>query len=78
MTSQTKSTLTYEDAIKELESLLSQLEGGQLPLEQAIETYRRGAELIRFCQEQLKEAEQKVLILTHGELNEFENGSSSS
>ncbi|OZB34078.1 MAG: exodeoxyribonuclease VII small subunit [Ferrovum sp. 34-44-207] len=70
--------LTYEDAIKELESLLSQLEGGQLPLEQAIETYRRGAELIRFCQEQLKEAEQKVLILTHGELNEFENGSSSS
>ncbi|MDE2056164.1 MAG: exodeoxyribonuclease VII small subunit [Betaproteobacteria bacterium] len=70
--------LTYEVAIKELETLLTQLEGGQLPLEEAIETYRRGSELIRFCQEQLKEAEQKIQILTNGELKEFDNGPTSS
>ncbi|MDE2423004.1 MAG: exodeoxyribonuclease VII small subunit [Betaproteobacteria bacterium] len=73
--SKAKTNLTYEEAVKELESLLSQLESGQLPLEQAIETYRRGAELIRFCQEQLKDAEQKIHILTNGELKDFDNGS---
>jgi exodeoxyribonuclease VII small subunit len=70
--------LTYEAAIKELESLLTQLEGGQLPLEEAIETYRRGSELIRFCQDQLKEAEQKIQILTNCELKDFANGPTSS
>ena len=70
--------LTYEAAIKELEALLIQLEGGQLPLEEAIETYRRGSELIRFCQDQLKEAEQKIQILTNGELKDFANGPTSS
>lgn len=54
---------TFESALKELESIVSQIESGQLSLEQSLATYKRGAELLQFCQKSLAEVEQQVRIL---------------
>lgn len=54
---------TFESALKELESIVSQMESGQLPLEQSLTAYKRGTELLQFCQKSLAEVEQQVHIL---------------
>jgi exodeoxyribonuclease VII small subunit len=47
----------------ELETIVRQMEAGGLPLEQALEHYRRGAELLRQCQDRLDAAERQIKIL---------------
>ena len=54
----------FESAIAELETLVSQMESDKLPLEQSINAYKRGAELLQICQKSLSGAEQQVRILT--------------
>lgn len=56
--------LNFEDAMKALEAVVAQLEGGDVPLEQSIELYERGAALKKRCEEKLKEAEEKVAAIT--------------
>src|SRR2546423_3868497 len=51
---------TYEDALAELERLVAAMEGGQLPLDQLLQSYRRGAELLGFCRSRLEAAGQQV------------------
>ncbi|MBX2838062.1 MAG: exodeoxyribonuclease VII small subunit [Gammaproteobacteria bacterium] len=53
----------FEDALGELESIVKSLESGDPSLEQSLEQFERGVSLARFCQQSLKEAEQKVQIL---------------
>ncbi len=53
----------FEDALKELESLVARLEQGDLPLEESLKNFERGIELTRTCQQALQEAEQKVQTL---------------
>ena len=53
----------FEKALEELESLVEQLESGDLTLDQSLSQFKRGVELTRHCQTALKEAEQKVEIL---------------
>ncbi len=53
----------FESALGELESLVERLERGDLPLEEALQTFERGVELTRHCQGALKSAQQKVEIL---------------
>ncbi len=55
---------SFESAIAELETLVSQMESDKLPLEQSINSYKRGAELLQICQKSLSDAEQQVRILT--------------
>jgi exodeoxyribonuclease VII small subunit len=55
----------------ELDALLERMENGQLPLEESLSAYQRGAELLKYCDEVLKEAEQKVKILDEGVLKDF-------
>jgi exodeoxyribonuclease VII small subunit len=55
---------SFENALSELESLVSQMEAGQLPLEQAVAAYQRGSELLHYCQKTLVTAEQQVRILS--------------
>ena len=62
------STASYEEALGELERLVSAMEGGQMPLEQLIENYRRGAELLQFCRTRLEVVEQQVKVLEDGQL----------
>lgn len=64
MSATTSEPLHYESAIAELESIVTQLESGQLQLEQSLAVYQRGAELLKLCQQSLADAEQQVNILT--------------
>lgn len=64
MSASTSEPLHYESAIAELESIVTQLESGQLQLEQSLAAYQRGAELLKVCQQSLADAEQKISILT--------------
>ncbi|HJV63880.1 MAG TPA: exodeoxyribonuclease VII small subunit [Albitalea sp.] len=59
---------TYEDALAELERLVAAMEGGQLPLDKLLESYKRGAELLNFCRARLEAVEQQVKVLEEGEL----------
>ena len=61
----------YESALSELESLIGEMETGQLPLEASLAAYKRGAELLQYCRLQLGEAEQQVRILENGMLQPF-------
>ncbi|MGZ8240563.1 MAG: exodeoxyribonuclease VII small subunit [Methylobacter sp.] len=58
-----KSATLFEDALKELEQLVSQLEQGDISLEESLKSFERGVTLTRICQKALQEAEQKVQIL---------------
>jgi exodeoxyribonuclease VII small subunit len=55
--------MRFSDALQELESIVSSLEGGQLELEESLERYERGVSLLRACQARLAEAEQRVTML---------------
>jgi exodeoxyribonuclease VII small subunit len=58
----------YEDALKELEQLVVQLESGDMPLEQLLTQYKRGAELLKFCRDRLEAVEAQIKVLDQGEL----------
>jgi exodeoxyribonuclease VII small subunit len=61
MSSQTPAaTPTFEQALDELEALVRRLETGELTLDESIAAYRRGAELARYCQTRLAQAEQDI------------------
>ena len=53
----------FERSLAELEQLVQRLEGGELPLDEALKTFERGIELTRHCQTALKSAQRKVEIL---------------
>jgi len=57
----------FETALAELETLVTTMEDGALPLAQSLAAYQRGVALSRFCQERLSQAEQQVRVL-EGEL----------
>ncbi len=59
---------SYEAALEELEKLVHQLEGGQLPLDQLLTGYQRGAQLLAFCRDKLTAVEQQIKVLEGGEL----------
>ena len=63
--------LTFEKALAELETLVARMEDGKLPLEESLAAYQRGAELIKFCESKLSDAQARVAILDGGELRDF-------
>jgi len=56
--------MSFEEALKELEQVVGQLERGEVPLEESISLYERGAALKDRCEAKLTEAEEKVAKLT--------------
>ena len=52
--------MSFEDALAELEGIVRRLEGGQVRLDDAIQSYERGAQLKRHCERKLSEAQQRV------------------
>ncbi len=56
--------MSFEDAMKELEAVVTRLESGDVPLEDSIKLYERGAALKAHCQKKLAEAEEKVAQIT--------------
>lgn len=61
-----------EQSLKDLEQIVVNLEKGDLPLADAIKQFERGVELTRRCQAVLKEAEQKVQVLSEGMLEDVD------
>ncbi len=58
----------YETALAELETLVMQLEGGQMPLDQLLTGYQRGAQLLKFCRDKLEAVENQIKVLEGTEL----------
>ena len=56
--------MSFEAAMKELEAVVASLESGDVPLEDSIRLYERGAALKEHCQKKLAEAEEKVAKIT--------------
>jgi exodeoxyribonuclease VII small subunit len=59
--------LTYEEAVKELEGIIEDLEKENLPLKDTLEKFKRGVALYNYCNEILKEVEGEVKILIKDE-----------
>jgi exodeoxyribonuclease VII small subunit len=57
-------TMTFEKAIEELESIVKRLEEGKVPLEESVAMYERGEALKRRCDELLRQAEARVEKIT--------------
>jgi exodeoxyribonuclease VII small subunit len=62
---------TFEAALAELEAILATMEDGQLPLADTLAAYKRGAELLQYCQAALRDAQQQVQVLERGVLKAF-------
>ena len=67
----TQDAPTFESALTELEKIVASMEAGQMPLEQSLAAYKRGAELLKFCQSALQDAQQQVRILEENVLKNF-------
>lgn len=63
-----KEPASYELALAELDRLVQQMEGGQLPLDQLLDGYRRGADLLSYCRGRLQAVEEQVKLLEDGQL----------
>jgi exodeoxyribonuclease VII small subunit len=68
-----KEPANYEQALAELDRLVQQMEGGQLPLDELLDGYRRGAELLGFCRSRLQAVEDQVKVLEDGALKKWES-----
>jgi exodeoxyribonuclease VII small subunit len=62
------STLSYEQALAELEELVQRMDQGQLPLDDMLGAYRRGSELLAHCRSKLAAVEDQVKMLEDGQL----------
>ena len=63
--------LTFESALEELESLVTRMEDGKLPLEESLAAYQRGAELVKYCESRLSAAQARIAILEGDTLRDF-------
>ena len=54
---------TFEQAMKQLEKIVQDLESGDMPLEKSIKTFEEGIQLSKFCSEKLDETEKRITIL---------------
>ncbi|HKB23932.1 MAG TPA: exodeoxyribonuclease VII small subunit [Methylomirabilota bacterium] len=59
--------LAFEDSLARLEQIVSQLEGGNLPLEQSLKVFEEGIALARHCAKYLEDAERRIEVLTKDE-----------
>lgn len=60
--------ISYEAGLQELEQLVTELESGQLPLDQLLGSYQRGAALLGFCRDKLQAVEDQIKVLDAGSL----------
>ena len=69
-----KEALTFEQIVDQLSSVVTQLEDGELPLEQALTTFERGVALSRLGSKRLDEAERRIEVLLDGPENKSQTG----
>ena len=68
---ESKALRSFEAALAELESLVASMEGGQLSLEASLAAYKRGAELLKYCQNALDDAQQQIKMLEEDTLTDW-------
>ena len=66
--------VSYEAALSELEQLVSRIESGQMPLDELLGGYQRGAALLAYCRERLETVENQVKLLDEGVLKTWTQG----
>ncbi len=69
----TENDKSYEQQIQRLQEIISQLEKGDIPLEQSLALFKEGTELVNHCRKQLNEAKHKVQIYTQGIWQDLED-----
>jgi exodeoxyribonuclease VII small subunit len=74
MTKTVSSPKSFESAITELERIVQEMESGAIPLEEALERYQRGVGLLKYCQQTLEVAEQRVRQLENDQLVPVKTG----
>jgi len=70
-TKKTTPVANFENSLSELETLVEQMENGNLSLEETLEHFERGVKLTNLCQKALSEAEQKIETLQSKALNQL-------
>ena len=63
--------LNFEEALAEIDAIVSKLESGELSLDDSLQYFQRGMELINFCSAKLEGAEKKLKIIMEGEKGDF-------
>ena len=71
-TTKIKQPANFEDAMRELDALVSGMDGGELALEQALAAYQRGAYLVKFCQAQLQAVQEQIKIVEDDMIKPFD------
>lgn len=66
----TKKTMTFEEAMAQLEKSVAELESGALTLDEALATFEQGIALVKQCRKELDRAEQKIEVLLKDQKNE--------
>lgn len=69
-----KSPTSFEQAVAELDTIVHAMETDGLSLEQSLEHYQRGVELMRYCKEALDSAEQRIRVLQGNTLDDLPVG----
>ncbi len=64
---------SFEAGVQELESLVAKLESGEMPLEQLLSGYQRGAALLEFCRGKLQAVEDQIKVLDDGVLKPWKS-----
>ena len=59
---------SYEQALEELEQLVGRIESGQMPLDQLLAGYQRGADLLAYCRGKLEAVQNQIQVLDIGML----------
>ena len=67
-----KTKLSFEQALERIEEIVSEIEGGSVPLEESIDKYAEGTKLIERCRTILQGAEKKIQLLTQGQDQKLE------
>lgn len=72
-TKKKKEEQTFEDSIKELETIVKNLENGSIPLDEAIDNFKKAMDLAKICNEKLKNAEDSInkILKENGDLEDF-------
>jgi exodeoxyribonuclease VII small subunit len=63
----------YEAAMQELETLVARMESGDLPLDQLLASYERGAGLLQLCRDKLQAVEDQIKVLDNGTLKPWKS-----
>ena len=63
----------YEQAMQELETLVQRMESGDLPLDQLLSSYERGAALLQVCRDKLQAVENQIKVLDSGVLKPWKS-----